>query len=192
MRWLVGLWTAYVVGGMLALGYHASVPGNAAQPPRRIAADVPGGPPAGKATLLLFLHPQCPCSRATIGELARAVSRRSGGLDTRLFFYRPGDSPPGWEKTDLWQMAEGIPGTRLFADADGALAARFGVRTSGQALLYDPEGGLVFAGGMTGARGHAGDNSGQSAILSWFSSGHVSVESTPVFGCSLASGSPGP
>ena len=37
---------------------------------------------------------------------------------------------------------------------------RFGAETSGQTLLYDRDGRLLFSGGTTGSRGHDGDNAG--------------------------------
>jgi hypothetical protein len=186
LRWLIGFWMALVLGGMLILAYHASVPGKAAQPPRRVIVDLPGGRPAGKALLLLFIHPKCPCSRATLGELAKIVSRRERRLDTRVFFYRPAGFPAGWERTDLWHMAEGIPGVLAMVDADGTVAERFRVKTSGQALLYDEAGRLVFSGGITPTRGHAGDNPGESAIVSWLATGRSPPKTAAVFGCSLA------
>jgi hypothetical protein len=185
LRWFVGLWFAIVFGGMLALAYHASIPGQGAQPPPQLAANAPAMGSVGKARLLLFLHPKCPCSRATLGELAKIVSRREKQLDTRVFFYRPAGFSPDWEKTDLWQMAEGIPGVRTMADVDGGMARRFEAKTSGQALLYDGVGQLVFSGGITAARGHSGDNPGESAIVSWLATGQIPPKDTPVFGCSL-------
>ncbi|HWB09266.1 MAG TPA: hypothetical protein VG826_08580 [Pirellulales bacterium] len=183
-HWFVGPWIAAVLSGVLVLAYHSSIPGKAARPPKQIASGPETGP-AEKARLLLFLHPKCPCSRATLGELAKIVSRREKKLDTQVFFYRPAGFSSDWEKTDLWQMAENIPGVRAMADVDGAVARRFEARTSGQSFLYDGAGRLVFSGGLTAARGHSGDNPGESAIISWLKTGQISPENTPVFGCPL-------
>ena len=52
----------------------------------------------------------------------------------------------------------------MLRDDDGAEARRFGAETSGQTLLYDARGALAFSGGITGARGHAGDNAGRASL----------------------------
>ena len=78
-----------------------------------------------------------------------------------------------------------IPGVATILDRGGREAARFGAHVSGQTFLYDAAGRLVFSGGMTIARGHAGDNDGEDALLALITAGHAPVASTPVFGCLL-------
>ncbi len=70
-------------------------------------------------------------------------------------------------------------------DIQGREALRFGAATSGQTLLYDASGRLLFSGGITPARGHAGDNDGSDALLELLSGGSGRHHQTPVFGCSL-------
>ena len=62
--------------------------------------------------------------------------------------------------------------------------------TSGQTLLFDRDGDLIFSGGITGGRGHSGDNAGRDAIVSLVESGESTLDETPVFGCSLGISSP--
>jgi len=64
-------------------------------------------------------------------------------------------------------------------------ARRFGVETSGQTLLYDAGGRLIFSGGITGSRGHAGDNAGEAALVALLTSGQADRRATSVFGCPL-------
>ena len=70
-------------------------------------------------------------------------------------------------------------------DNAGIEARRFHSETSGQTLLYDPAGNLRFQGGITFARGHAGDNPGRAALQELLLKGHASQVKTRVFGCSL-------
>ena len=72
-------------------------------------------------------------------------------------------------------------------DPEGVEARRFGSQTSGQIMLYDADGQLLFSGGITAARGHSGDNAGRNAILSLLTSGSSEQRGTPVFGCPLFS-----
>jgi hypothetical protein len=99
---------------------------------------------------------------------------------------RPEGAGEGWERTDLWQRASAIPGVCVVTDPCGAEARRFGAATSGQAMLYDPAGKLLFCGGITGARGHAGGNAGFDAVLQRFQvASAMPTTQTPVYGCEL-------
>ena len=90
-------------------------------------------------------------------------------------------------KTNLWYDAKAIPGVEVMKDQDGSEARLFQAFTSGQTLLYDSKGHLVFNGGITGSRGHSGDNAGRKAIISLVTEGKANRTNTFVFGCSLFS-----
>ena len=70
-------------------------------------------------------------------------------------------------------------------DDEGLEAERFGASTSGQTVVYDSEGELLFTGGITGARGHAGDNLGRESVLELLNRGKAERSWTSVFGCRL-------
>jgi hypothetical protein len=133
----------------------------------------------------MLVHPHCPCSRASIGELALIMAQSQGRLAAYILFLKPEGFADHWEKTDLWQSAAAIPGVKPIADQDGVEARRFHATTSGQTVLYDAEGRLLFSGGITIARGHAGDNAGRSAIVSLVNTRIAEQAETPVFGCPL-------
>lgn len=59
--------------------------------------------------------------------------------------------------------------------------------TSGQAVLYDASGNLVFSGDITGSWGREGTNAGREAIESILRGDEPSTRNTPVFGCVLTS-----
>lgn len=170
---------------MGVLWRYSNTPGHAASPPAGWPSDVSVKPKKGRSTLLMFAHPNCPCSRASIGELAIIMARSSEKLDAHVFFYYPVHESSAWARTDLWDSAKSIPGVHVIEDAGGTLALRFGAFTSGQTLLYNPDGRLVFNGGITAARGHSGDNNGRHAILALLQRGTQERSVTPVFGCSL-------
>jgi hypothetical protein len=108
-----------------------------------------------------------------------------GLVETHVLFYQPAELPPRWAETEIWRSAAAIPGVTVSHDPGGAEARRFHGATSGQALLYDAAGRLIFNGGITGSRGHAGDNAGRNAITSLLMKGAAERARTPVFGCSL-------
>ena len=106
-------------------------------------------------------------------------------VTTYVVFYRPLEAEAGWEQTDLWRSAAAIPRVQVTRDDNGADATVFDAATSGQALLYDAGGRLIFSGGVTGARGHSGDNAGRRALTALLNGDRSSLSRTPVFGCLL-------
>jgi hypothetical protein len=185
--WITAAWLAAIAAGFYRLTSYELTPGGKPSPaPRQWPARSRAQLGPCRFHLVLFAHPKCPCTRASIGELARLMARCEGLLDAHVFFLRPAGVAEGWEITDLWTSAESIPGVRAVADPGGAEAELFGAGTSGQALLYGPQGMLLFEGGITASRGHAGDNAGRDAIESIVRGEDTPEATTPVFGCSLS------
>ncbi len=138
-----------------------------------------------KFTLVTFIHPHCPCSRSSLNELCKIMSRAHKNINCQVVFLKPDELGAGWEKTDLWQTANTIPGAKCLVDKNGAEAQNFSARTSGQTFLFDNKGKLVYSGGITGSRGHEGDNPGQLAIEDLAMSKKSKNSCSPVFGCPL-------
>ena len=136
-------------------------------------------------TLVMAVHPRCPCTRASLSELALIMARLEGRIRAHVLFALPQGTDRAWAEGDLWTAASGIPGVTPLPDAGGMEATRFGIETSGHALLYDREGALVFSGGITPSRGHEGDSAGRSAIVSMVEEGSSPFKITAVYGCAL-------
>jgi hypothetical protein len=139
-----------------------------------------------RPTLVMLAHPHCPCTAASIGELAQIMARLEGRVKACVVFVRPQGASGDWEDTDLRRSAEAIPGVQVILDADGVEAHRFGAETSGQTELFGADGRLLFSGGITASRGHAGDNAGASAIVALVNNQTPVRTQTRVFGCALA------
>lgn len=186
-RWTIAiaLWVVGVCAGFSGLVTYQSRPGVAAVAPAHWPNDSRIEPNHTDPTLIILAHPHCPCTRASIGELAQLMAHVQGRVSAYVLFLQPGNLTEDWHRTDLWRSAESIPGVTVLDDPDGREAQHFNASTSGQALLYDRDGGLVFSGGITAARGHSGDNLGRSALLSFLTTGATEDQETPVFGCSL-------
>jgi len=185
LRPLAVAWFLAVAAGLLALLIYKSTPaaGQSAPPPRwpRESRVHPDG---ARATLLLFAHPKCPCTRASIAELAELMARFHDRLDAYVLFLAPRDAGADFADTDLWSSAKRIPGVSVLRDDSGE-AGRFGIATSGSVALYDREGRLAFHGGITPARGHQGDSFGRQRIASLLTTGAADRVNAPVFGCAL-------
>ena len=186
-RWtvLVLLWAAAVCVGSTLLWRYAATAGIAARPPEQWPAELKIAREPGRSTLVFLAHPRCPCTRASITELAALMSRVGQSTRAHVLFIRPRGVDGDWEKTALWQSAAAIPGVTVHSDPGGAQAALFRAVTSGQVVIYDPSGHLIFHGGITGARGHEGDNAGLDRALALLSGGHADRNESNVFGCSL-------
>jgi hypothetical protein len=186
---LIAGWIAVTGSGMAYLARYQTTAGAAAVSP----VDWPSGSSiarnADRDALVIFAHPKCPCTTATLDELAILMTRCGDRLSAVVMFVRPPGMPVGWEKAELWKIAAAIPGVKVLSDVDGVEANRFGAKTSGQAVLYDRAGRLIFRGGITPGRAHEGDNAGVDAIAGMVWGTKVSIEQTPVFGCSLTDSS---
>jgi hypothetical protein len=138
-------------------------------------------------TLVVFLHPKCSCSRATVGQLDALLAHAPSNLKTYAIFIKPAGFSDRKVRTGLWKDVAEIPGVEIIVDKNGQYAQSFGAETSGHTLLYDQSGKLLFSGGITSARGHMGDNLGQSSILEFLQNKAAMISRTKVFGCSLIS-----
>lgn len=182
---LTVIWLCLVGIGMASLWKYQTTPGAVTASPQHWPADSAIKHNTNRPTLIMFAHPRCPCTRSSIRELALLMARCSGHVDARVLFFKSEEFSAGWEKTDLWASAAAIPEVKVSCDAEGVEAVRFHATTSGYVLLYDANGQLLFHGGITGARGHSGDNVGRNAIEEILINGLAQTKQTFVFGCPL-------
>jgi hypothetical protein len=179
------LWGLAVGTGLAMILNYENASGFAGTAPPHWLSGTPIPLDPNRVTLIMFAHPRCPCTRASLEELNHLLARSDGRIAAYVFFFKPAGYPKDWTRTDLWRSAAAIPGVKVQDDVDDALARKFGAETSGYVLLYDMHGELLFRGGITGSRGHAGDNSGENAIILLATGQKTSVTETPVYGCSL-------
>ena len=192
-RWLVavlaGVWLVSCAAGLWVLWAWDNKPGAAAQARAEWPADSGLMRDRGRPTLVMLVHPQCTCSRASLAELTELLARARPRPQTFILFLKPAGFADGWEQTDLWRTASSLPDVTVVRDDEGAQAARFGAFTSGQTFLYDARGALLFSGGITAARAHAGDNAGRQSVVAMLNGSRAPAASrTSVFGCPLFAG----
>lgn len=138
-----------------------------------------------RTNLVIFAHPKCPCTRATLDELEIVLTQRRSEIKATLCVFDPAGVPPEWAQTSLVRRAKTIPGLTVMVDRAGTIAAKLGVKTSGQTVLFDRNGRQIFSGGITGTRGHAGENRGRNLVLALAKGEICESPITPVFGCAL-------
>jgi hypothetical protein len=184
---LAAFWVITLGFGMRALIRYENAPGQVGTVPASwpAASKIPRS--REHYTLVMLAHPRCPCTRASMGELAQIMARlRTAPLEAYVLFWKPKNGGAEWDDTELRRSAAEIPGVHIVTDVEGEEARLFGAETSGHAELFDATGHRIFSGGITASRGHAGDNAGETAIESLVKNRPVTQKSTLVFGCSLS------
>ena len=193
--------SAATVAGFAALMAFDESPGTAAGAPVQWPANTRLASRPGRPLLLVFIHPLCSCTGATVAELATLWNLPEGVRmpETVFVAVEPSDASDGGHgdypvssRASWFGKVSALPGTKVVRDAGGVEARRFHAGTSGYVLLYGSNGALLFQGGVTGSRGHEGDNLGLSQLRTALSAGDLApvnarVRTSPVFGCSLAS-----
>lgn len=170
------VWLAGVAAGFAVWDRYDATPG--------AQAEAAGEPGAAAWTLTLYAHPHCPCTRASLDELAELARALPPVVQVRVVFVRPAGAAPGWERTASWDAAAAIPGVEVTCDADGD-AARAGAATSGHVVLTDAAGRVAFRGGLTRGRGRVGESAARRTILGVVAGEQADGEA-PVYGCPLA------
>ena len=138
-------------------------------------------------TLLMFAHPHCPCTKASLEELDRVMNKCHRRVAVHVFFLSPSSCPNRWTMTDLWRSASAIPGVKVQADTDGIVSSEFGAETSGCFLLFNPHGDLLFRGGITADCGREGDNAAAERLVAFLTGKASAAAQTPVYGRPLLS-----
>lgn len=141
--------------------------------------------PKEKNTLVIFAHPHCPCSKATIRELERLIPHIKDKVDMHVVFVKPKNKNITWVKGSLWKQVQSLPSVHASIDQDGFESKVFGAKTSGQVYFYNSNNKLVFSGGITPSRGHEGDSLGRKYILDAIQSPTDEIKISQVFGCAL-------
>jgi len=180
-------WVGALGFGLRTLLLFSNTPGTQASPPSLFPGDSPIRLSHDRASLLVFIHPQCACSGATLSELEQFLTCCGKQVETTIFVYQPSSIPREWveSQSGLWPTVRRLPGTRVVRDLDAVTARLFGAHISGQTLLYDVNGRLAFSGGITASRGHSGDNDGREALTAIVGNRVPRHRHTPVFGCAL-------
>jgi hypothetical protein len=180
------IWGSAVAIGFLALRLHAASPGRSGPAVERWPGRTQIPLSSRQPTLVVAVHPLCPCTQASVAELARLLSTCEGQVEVYILVFFPERAGHGWSPTDRLRRLATLPDVHLLDDPGGEEAARFGAQTSGLVALYAQDGRLLFRGGITGARGHEGDNEGRRTLVCLIRGDSLPhPRETPVFGCPI-------
>jgi hypothetical protein len=190
---LLLVWLALVSLGFAGLGAYGVTAGYRGAVPGAWPADV--ARPA-EPTVLCFIHPKCPCSRATLTELRRLALELPDSTFAELIVFQPEEAEGFWgnavwrelctsSQISAWGEGRVAPRMNVRLDRGGAIAKKFGAATSGMILAYGRDGELRFQGGITASRGHEGPSVSQRWLTEALGSEERAPSSAPVFGCPI-------
>ncbi|MGV3622915.1 MAG: RedB protein [Archangium sp.] len=180
------VWLSAAGAGALALTRYKSTPASLVPPAQGEVLPTSSGVQlaSDRPTLIVTVHPQCPCTKATFTELEKFLTEQHHKLATLLLFVQPEGEDASFVHGALWDRAGRWPGVLRSIDVDGAESKRLQASTSGTALLFASDGTLLFRGGLTVARGHEGDSPGAERMTALLA-GQPALATAPVFGCGL-------
>ncbi len=169
-------WTIGIGAGVATIYAHSTDPGAQLGAPATWPAESSIARPPGRSRIVMFVHPECPCSRASIAELIEIAHHVGDRAAIEIVSSGTGES---------WERAGEVPGAHRSLDPIGTEAMRFGARTSGHVVVYDVRGIRRYSGGITGSRGHLGDNVGRRTVEAIVDGAGPSDLGHVVFGCAL-------
>lgn len=143
----------------------------------------------------MYVHPRCPCSRASLLELAALMSSPGVEADVEIHVYSPADAPDDWVQGRALRIAEQIPRARVLIDPEAARAHADGALTSGHLVVRTAAGSVAFSGGITRSRGQQGPSPAHDRVLHLLRAqrdpddtltlARVAPATSPVFGCQI-------
>lgn len=187
IKWVwVLVWLAWLTAAVVAIRWlnSPSSPDVAATPPGEWPTETTLQLASDRPTLVMFVHPHCPCTRRSLSELSDIVTADPNRVTTVVVVYSPDGVPDGWARTERWTQAAAIPGVTVIEDRGEYERQRFTAVTSGQVMVYDTAGRLRFSGGITADR-HGGPNPGRAAVEQVLRGVSDTPTETAVFGCPL-------
>lgn len=141
--------------------------------------------------LLVFIHPRCSCTAATLEQLDHLLGATpTTPVQPTLVVYRSKAlnlaANPNESDSSAFQPGHELHRPfQILPDANGQLARRFGAATSGEIVLYSADGRLLFQGGITPERSHVGPSAGQDALRHALDTNSPQTRPFSVFGCSI-------
>jgi hypothetical protein len=124
---------------------------------RQVAAETPSQWPmtsslmrqADLPSVILFANPNSPCTTDTLAQLKEAVEGER--VKASIVFWAPEHADEESLNSNNIDQAKQISGATIVFDSKGHEFANFGIQSSGQVIVYDPNGQLVYNGDITGS-----------------------------------------
>ncbi len=96
---LAAIWIVAVLAGFAVVINFDLTPGEAGTAPPLRPAAIESVRATDRPLLMVFAHPRCPCTRATLVELNHIITLCPGAADVRVLFRTPENPSAEWTKT---------------------------------------------------------------------------------------------
>lgn len=194
----IGAWAVLLAAAMGAMHAYMATPGMAIVAPVKWPANAAIPLQPGVYSLVLFVHPHCPCTDSTITNLSSILTGHGNEpAPVNVTVTVSGPAAMDGCPKDLERRLRAIDGVTIRLDADGTLARAFGALTSGHIVLSDDQGQIQFTGGITPGRGHSGPCESLSRLAqvlartpSAANQATHATPLTPVYGCPIFNATP--
>src|SRR4051812_19393355 len=93
------VWLASIAAGGFSIYTYETSPGRQLEAPGDWPQSSAIARSRERPTMLVFVHPRCPCTRATIDELSRIVVENPQALYVKVLYYKPADADSAWDET---------------------------------------------------------------------------------------------
>jgi hypothetical protein len=160
------------IGALSLAGYYALA---WAYKPGMGRTGVPKPPEGNGLHAVILVHPDCPCTEATLKLFSQAV--RVSGRSVPTIAMIPGST----RETNNVSLARSIPNSRVEFASPEKIYGQFKISTSGHVLVWSGH-NLVFSGGVTDGRGED-VMAGSYRVLAEALKSRRPSQETPVFGC---------
>lgn len=185
---LAAAWVGAAALGWSALFRHTYQPAATGEAVSRWPEAATPAPATAEYRIVVFAHPHCPCTRATLHKFDESLTRLPRETFLRFVFATAGLSPAAVAGSSNVASARRLPGVDVRFDHSGAETRRFGATVSGEVFVFDHAGRRVFHGGVTSGRGHEGDSAAQQELEGLVRGTARTSYTAPVFGCRLPLG----
>ena len=142
-------------------------------------------PGAGQVRIVMALHPKCPCTRRSLDELQSLLGIAPEKTHCTFLVGLPSSKSKTWMDTDTVATASGLPNVDIITDQDSARAKSLGLSRSGESLVINDAGQVVFQSGITAGRSCKMRNPSSDAVSEFLLHGTCPAITTPMFGCPL-------
>src|SRR4051794_27195181 len=104
----LAIWLAATVTTLVLIARYKATPGELGSAPDAWPGASAIQPTPGLANVVLFAHPQCPCTKASMTELARLADELGPTAAIHVVLVRPADAEVGFEEGTLADRARAI------------------------------------------------------------------------------------
>jgi hypothetical protein len=186
---LAGAWIGIAIVGWAALLSHTYQPARTADAVESWPESKLSMPSTADYRIVIFAHPYCPCTRATLNKLDESLTRLPGNTAVCVIFATVGLDLKKVADSPTVSFARQLKGVDVRMDDSGDEVRRFRATVSGEVFAFDRQGQRIFHGGITAGRGHHGDSVGQQQLERLVCGLSHEVCEAPIFGCKLPTGS---